>query len=381
MKPAPYYRKKEQTYLKHYFLEQYLETVAFHIGYSHNTFAYVDCFSGPWRADDEELADTSIRIALDRLNYVRDGLAAQHRYPTIQAVFVEKSRTAFNALERALTQHAHAIKTQAFPGTFESSIPEILKTVGRSFAFFFIDPRGWTGFAMDHITPVLRHQPGEIMVNFMYDFINRFLSFPNPKNEASLDRLFGTPHWRAIRDRPDREQASVELYIAQLRKTGGFPFVTSTRILKPRHNRAYFHLIYATRNPKGIIKFRDVEKKTVPEQERVRAIAQRDHREERSGQTEFDLEPLDEFSLALQQERAHQRHKAKALLYQLLKAAPVAYEVLQPRILELPLVWNTDFNVILAEAQRDGRITIHGLTPRQRIPKAGNIIHLVPQSK
>ncbi len=31
MKPAAYYKGKEQTYVKHFFLERYIETVAFHI--------------------------------------------------------------------------------------------------------------------------------------------------------------------------------------------------------------------------------------------------------------------------------------------------------------------------------------------------------------
>ena len=40
MKSPDYYRQKEQTYLKHFFLERYLETVAFHIGYSHLEFVH-----------------------------------------------------------------------------------------------------------------------------------------------------------------------------------------------------------------------------------------------------------------------------------------------------------------------------------------------------
>lgn len=82
MKAPEYYRKREQTYLKHFFLERYLETVAFHIGYAYQEFAYVDCFSGPWQSGDEELADTSIRIALDKLNYVRDGLVTRTSGPS-----------------------------------------------------------------------------------------------------------------------------------------------------------------------------------------------------------------------------------------------------------------------------------------------------------
>ena len=67
MNSPEYYKGKEQTYLKHFFLERYLETVAFHIGYTYREFVYVDCFSGPWKAADEQLADTSIRCNRPRL--------------------------------------------------------------------------------------------------------------------------------------------------------------------------------------------------------------------------------------------------------------------------------------------------------------------------
>ena len=99
MKPVEYYKDREQTYLKHFFLERYLETVAYHIGFSQSEFVFVDCFSGPWRAADEDLGDTSIRIALDRLNEVQVGLGARQKIPAIRAIFVEKSPAAFTMLE------------------------------------------------------------------------------------------------------------------------------------------------------------------------------------------------------------------------------------------------------------------------------------------
>ncbi len=149
MKPVQYYKGREQTYLKHLFLERYLETVAYHIGYSHREFVYVDCFSGPWRAADEELGDTSIRIALERLNSVRNRLAELKRYATIRAIFVEKSAAAFVALQQVLLEHRGAIKTMAFQGTFEENIAGILDQIASTFAFFFVDPTGWTGFSME----------------------------------------------------------------------------------------------------------------------------------------------------------------------------------------------------------------------------------------
>jgi three-Cys-motif partner protein len=376
MKPAAYYQGKEQTYLKHFFLERYLETVAFHIGYTHREFVYVDCFSGPWRSADEDLADTSIRIALDKLNYVRDGLAAQKRYARIRAIFVEKDARAFRTLESALEEHRRAIITTPLVGSFEENIPKIIEVVGSAFTLFFIDPKGWSGFAMDNIRPILLHQPGEVIVNFMYDFINRFINYPDPTTEASLDRCFGTAGWRSIRDSADREVASLACYKEQLRETGAYQYVTSTRILKPRSDRAYFHLVYATRNPKGILKFREVEKRTINEQDAVRASAQRQYRETHTGQTEFAFDTPRDLSGTTQDERERGLRIARERLFATVQQGPIRYEQLQPLILEIPLVWNSDLTTILQEARREGRLTITGMRPNERTPKEGYVIRL-----
>jgi three-Cys-motif partner protein len=375
MKPVEYYKDREQTYLKHLFLERYLETVAYHIGYSHKEFVFVDCFSGPWRTADEELGDTSIRIALERLNSVRNRLAELRRYPTIRAVFVEKSPAAFASLQQVLEEHRGDIKTLAVPGTFEENIARILDQVGSTFAFFFVDPTGWSGFSMDNLRPILKRANGEVMINFMYDFINRFLGFQDASNEESLDRCFGTKIWRSIREAVDRESALVNLYMDQVRATGNFPYVTYSRILKPLHERAYFHLIYATRNPKGMEEFRNVERKVVTAQENIRATAQREYREQRSGQPEFEF-ATDSPSTAFQAERSQQLRNAEMKIIELLQERPISYETLQPLILQLPLVWNSDLNKILVEMRKAGKIQIDGLGPRQRVPKSGCAISL-----
>jgi hypothetical protein len=61
---------------------------------------------------------------------------------------------------------------------------------------------------------------------------------------------------------------------------------------------------------------------------------------------------------------------------ELLTNGPIPYEILQPQILQLPLVWNSDLNDILAQGQRSGRFEIEGLGPRARTPKAGCRIRL-----
>lgn len=224
---------------------------------------------------------------------------------------------------------------------------------------------------------ILQRPKGEVMINFMYDPINRFLNLQSAANEKSLDRCFGTRDWRAVRDRPDRESALVDLYVGQVRATGGFDYATSLRIFKPLQDRAYFHLVYATRNSKGIEKFREVEKKVVTEQEAVRKRAQREHREDRSGQAEMDF-GAGITSPRLRDEREQQLLKADFRLVSLLRDGPILYEVLKPRVLELRLVWPSDLNEILLQGHRSGRFLIEGLRSCERTPKAGCKIRLNP---
>ena len=231
---------------------------------------------------------------------------------------------------------------------------------------------------MDNLRPLLRHPKGEVMINFMFDPINRFLSFKSPANEESLDRLFGTPEWRLLRDKPDRESALVNLYVEQVRTAGSFLYATSTRILMPLPERTYFHLVYATRNPKGVEKFRDVEKQTFLEQHSVREKAQREHRERKSGQREIDF-GSELSSRTRQAEREEQLRRAEGRLMSLLRMGPMRFETLQPCILELPLVWPSDLNKVLAQGRRSGRFEITGLGPRERAPKKDSIIRLKPE--
>jgi hypothetical protein len=212
------------------------------------------------------------------------------------------------------------------------------------------------------------------MINFMYDFINRFINYPDPANEVSLDKFFGTSDWRTIRSATDREEESVELYKQQLRKTGRYTYVTSTRILKPLQDRAYFHLVYATRNPKGIIKFRDVEKQSVKEQDAVRKTAQREHREMKTGQAELLFGPAQQVSTTIEEERARRRVQAKEKLLRLIGERAMLYAELQPLILEIPLIATSDFNSLLLASRDEGLLAIEGMTERERTPKRDHLI-------
>jgi three-Cys-motif partner protein len=372
MKPAEHYRGREQTYLKHFFLERYLERVAYKVGSFVKEFVYVDGFSGPWRTEDPGFADSSFIIAIDKLRHVRDGLAKIGRTPKIRCLFVEPHSSAYPLLKQA-TANVTDLEIVTLNAEFEQAIPQIQKAIGPAFSLVFIDPTGWTGFGLRQIAPILQHNPGEVIINFMFDHINRFLDAPEP--EMSFDDLFGGRGWKeAIGAGAKREDAIVRLYTERMKSTGGFRFATSTRIKKPMSDRSYFYLVYGTRHPEGLLEFRKVEQREVAEQERVRLDAQQLARVAKTGQAELfgSAEPDVTGMPSFEDERRDNLARAEQALIALLKQRGVVdFEDARSAMLEFPLVWEADVQrIVLVQA------TILGMKTRERVPKVGHRVRL-----
>ena len=372
MKDVDYYRGREQTYLKHFFLERYLERVAYVIGWSHPRFVYVDGFSGPWKSDDEAFEDTSFVIAINKLRQVRAGLEKAGRNPEIRCLFVEKDPKAFYQLRRA-TESTSDIAVEALQGEFEQRIPDILRYVGSSFSLVFIDPTGWTGFGLRRIMPILQHRPGEVLINFMFDHINRFLRDRRSEIAESFDELFGGPGWASAmqhdRGREGREDDLLRIYQERVRAMGAFRHITSTRVLKPLADRSYFHLIYGTRHLKGLREFRGVEKVVFDEQERVRFRTKRVRRVERTGQPELfadDASPTSSF----ERMEAGRRTEARDHLRRILTAKHrIQYAEVLGVLLETPLMWENVVQEIVNDMRKAHEIRVDGLAPRERTVK------------
>ena len=101
------YQGREQTFVKHFFLNRYLERVAYVTlagGARWSDFVYVDAFSGPWRSGNENFEDTSVFIALTKLAAVRQGLQKIGRDVNFRALFVERDPTAFEDLDRLVAR-------------------------------------------------------------------------------------------------------------------------------------------------------------------------------------------------------------------------------------------------------------------------------------
>ena len=361
------YLGREQTYLKHFFLEHYLERVGYVIGMTYGSLVYVDGFSGPWRSAGENFEDTSFMIAIRRLRKVREGIENAGRKVDIRCIFVEKDPKSFASLKQAVSGVTD-LEVKPIPGEFENVIPEILDFIGKRFSLTFIDPTGWTGFALRRIAPILRHRPGEVIINYMTDFLNRFGD--QPEHAQSFDEMMGGTGYAGL-----DEAGKIAFYSERIRQVGAFEHVTSTRIKYPYADRSYFHLIYATRHLKGLEEFRRVEEKEIEEQERIILEATEFRRLVRGGQRSlFSPEEL-AGRRSFESELIEQKAKATNRLNRLLdERRRVSYEDVLRSLLELPLVFESIIQEIIRNEKERGRIRIEGQTARERKVKKGHYL-------
>ena len=103
------YQGREQAFVKHKLLENYLEKLFLIIGMSASRLGltelcYVDCFAGPWSDDSEDLAGTSIAISLKILERCRETLGSRGVGPRFRALYIEENPKAFGRLQTFLTK-------------------------------------------------------------------------------------------------------------------------------------------------------------------------------------------------------------------------------------------------------------------------------------
>jgi three-Cys-motif partner protein len=377
-----FYIDREQTQVKHIILESYLERFAIIVGSRWDTITYVDCFSGPWKVKSEKFEDSSFAIALEQLRKARD----IHKKQTgktlkLRCFFLEKTPSAYAKLKQFADQQDD-VKIETKNKKLENAIQDILNFVEdggpKSFPFIFIDPTGWSGFALETITPLLKLDPVEVLITFMTEHIRRFIKWQQEQNQESFIRLFGSSQFNDILnglEEKDREDAIVTAYSECVKRVGAFGYTSSAIVLHPKKNRTHFHLIYATRGRKGVEVFKQAEKMAMSEMEKTRDEAQKREREKRTGQTEFRLfsatvtqDPSEYFRSLRKRYVSRARAKVLALLQ---TKGQLTYDEAWSSAITFPLTWESDLKDWIREWEQDGQLEIMGMKERQRVPQLG----------
>jgi len=219
---------------------------------------YIDGFAGPGRYTGGE--DGSPIVALKALGN-RGNLART----TFEFHFVERRRRQAQALRanveelklaRQIPHNAdiHIHEKSTFAEAFANVIAPRLSRFPAAPAFALVDPFGWTGLPMAVMHQLMRRPRTEVLINFMFEEINRFLNHPDqPRN---FDELFGAGEWRKgyYLSGPARRDYLHDFYQRQLLHTARY--VRSFEMENERGASDYF-LFFSTNSLLGLKKMKE----------------------------------------------------------------------------------------------------------------------------
>lgn len=366
------YGGREQSLVKHHILRRYLLRFALIIGRKWSSITYVDGFSGPWNSQSDSYEDTSFGIAIQQLRDAKKELANSGIHLNLRAFFIEENEKAFEQLE----QHVASIPDIEIGirnGTLESSITEVCSFIReartQTFPFVFIDPKGWSGFSLEVIQPLLNLSPSEVLINFMTQHIIRFIT--NDESHDSFQRLFGHADFADdLKDlkSDDRADAAVFKYRDIVATAGKFGFAGVAGILNPVKDRGHFHLIYLSRHPKGLEVFKEAEKKSMSDMEAKRAEVEQANRES-GGQLElFGAEDAPESEYFVSLRNRYRQQAIRETADRLETDGRVSFDDVWQIWVSYPMVWESDLKDWIAHSEQ---IEIHGLVGKQRVPRRG----------
>ena len=150
-----------------------------------------------------------------------------------------------------------------FQAAYEEVIRARLQGYPRAAAFALVDPFGWTGIPLSVLSDLMKRPSTEILVNFMFEEINRFINHPDQGH--NFDGLFGCEEWRQADRRAGRERKKfiVDLYREQLIQRAGARHVRSFEMRNQRNTTDYY-LFFASNNRLGLSRMKEAMWKVAP---------------------------------------------------------------------------------------------------------------------
>jgi three-Cys-motif partner protein len=251
----------KHTQAKHEILRRYLEAWFPILISFRGQVRIIDGFAGPGEYANGKIG--SPLIALNALlQHPYAGVQQAIANGNIELVFIEQDKKRSSHLRHLLEQQKYSspLKPNIITGTFVEEMEKRLPTFEqqRDLAiptFVFIDPFGYSHTPLNYIKRLMNLPMCEVLINFMCEEVNRFLTSNYRTKDRHYDELFGTTEWQKLAqqatDTDNRQKHLHELYRHQLLTAGGARYVRSFRMLNQR-NATDYYLFFCTNSLKGL---------------------------------------------------------------------------------------------------------------------------------
>jgi three-Cys-motif partner protein len=250
------------TSAKHQILRKYLDAWLPILGTYNKRVVYLDGFAGPGRYSGGEPGSPIIAL--------QAALTHQAKLPReLVFLFIEERTDRADHLdgEIAKLHLTSSFKVHVERGTFADKLGKTLDELdseGSKIAptFALIDPFGFSGIPYALIQRLLSKNKCEVLVTFMVDSINRWLTHPDANIKAHIVETFGTEEAIKIAEGTgDRATALKDLYHGQLKKAAKFVRYFEMR---DRDGRLVYYLFFASNNSLGHLKMKEAMWKVNP---------------------------------------------------------------------------------------------------------------------
>jgi three-Cys-motif partner protein len=251
------------TEAKHVILRHYLKAWFPILGRWNDRILFMDGYAGPGEYANGEIGSPIIAIK-EAMNYLNFCDKTRLRKPEVVFIFIEQDKKRFETLQKKIgsMRIPKEISIKLINSTFEEVTSDILESLENQKtqlapAFLFIDPFGYN-LPFELIQRLMKNDKCEVFINFMYEFINRFIT--RDGQEKVMTRLFGTDEWRELGlDRPleptDRRNIIHDFYLKQL-ETRAAKYVRSFELKGNRNTTKYF-LFYGTKHKLGLSRMKE----------------------------------------------------------------------------------------------------------------------------
>jgi three-Cys-motif partner protein len=237
---------------KHEILRRYFQAWLPILGRFNSRLLYIDAFAGPGEYSKGEDGSPLVVLKAARDHTVKFT-------SELECIFVESTHERFchlvKLLDRIKPSLRPNIRFRALEGTFNDQLAQIFgaaeeqrKRRGPTLAF--VDPFGYSHTPFDTIAKLIRYPKSEVLINFMYEEINRFL--PVPSQTRHFDAQFGTPKWREVVEMSDPDQrlmAIHDLYLNQLEHEAKY---VRGFLMRNKSNTPDYFLFFATNSLDGL---------------------------------------------------------------------------------------------------------------------------------
>lgn len=248
---------EKQTEMKHRVFSYYLPLWLRILGSANKNLNYVDGFGGigAYHIDKDirqgKYVSNCFGSPIISIQAISD-LTAEKKITKANIIIIDEDSENLENIKKILALKKLSLDNVHFEwGDFNEKINEFLDYFEKDNkklapTFFLLDPFGISGIRLSTLKRIMKLDKTEILLNFMYNTLQRWISHPNPKIHKIYDEYFGGDEWRKFKNRSlaAKENNLVSIFRKECKKFT--EYVYPFRLNFPNKRQTYYYLFHLT---------------------------------------------------------------------------------------------------------------------------------------